>query len=105
MKSIDFDPVARYYDLYVQTELDVPFWVEEARRHAGRRLELMCGTGRISLALLRAGFALTCVDYSAGLLAVLREKLARERGLVAEVVEADVRHLEPLGDRHGGVST
>jgi hypothetical protein len=46
VKSIDFDPVARHYDLYVRTELDVPFWVE-----------------------------------------------------------ADVRNLEPLGDRHGGVST
>lgn len=41
MKSIDFDRVARYYDLFVQTELDLPYWVEEAQRHPGRRLELM----------------------------------------------------------------
>jgi SAM-dependent methyltransferase len=96
VKSIDFDRVARYYDLYVQTELDLPFWVEEARRHPGRRLELMCGTGRISLAVLRAGFPLTCVDYSARLLDVFRGKLARE-GLTAEVVQSDVRSLDLAG--------
>ena len=82
MKSIDFDPVARYYDLCVHPDFDLPFWVEEARRHPGRRLELMCGTGRISLAILREGLPLTCVDYSAGLLSIFREKLSRE-GLAA----------------------
>lgn len=92
MKAIAFDEVARYYDLHVRTEIDLPFWVEEARRHPGRRLELMCGTGRITLALLRAGHQVTGVDYSAGLLARFREKLAAE-GLAAEVLELDVRRL------------
>jgi hypothetical protein len=49
VKSIDFDPVASYYDLCVETDLDVPFWIEEPRRHPGHRLELMCDTGRLSL--------------------------------------------------------
>jgi SAM-dependent methyltransferase len=52
----------------------------------------MCGTGRIALAILGAGMPLTCVDYSAGLLGVLREKLAA-RGLDAPVFEQDVRRL------------
>ncbi len=91
-KSIDFDRVARWYDLYACAIFDLPFWVEEARRHPGRGLELMCGTGRISLAILGAGIPLTCVDYSAGLLAVFQEKLA-QRGLAAEVIEQDVRTL------------
>ena len=91
-KTIDFDRVARYYDAYVTADYDLPFWVGEASRHPGRRLELMCGTGRISLALLRAGLSLTCADYSAGLLAVLREKLARDN-LDARVLELDARDI------------
>ena len=47
-KSIDFDRVARWYDLYARATFDLAFWVEEARRHPGRRLELMCRTGRRS---------------------------------------------------------
>jgi len=53
MKSIDFDPVAHVYDLHLTATFDLAFWVEEARRHPGPRLEVMCGTGRISLPILR----------------------------------------------------
>ena len=95
-KSIDFDRVARYYDLHVGADFDLAFWVEEARRHPGRRLELMCGTGRISLPIVRAGLALSCADYSAGLLRVLQEKLAREE-LAAPVLQADARALPFAG--------
>jgi SAM-dependent methyltransferase len=91
-KSIDFDRVARWYDLYVAADFDHAFWIDQVRRHPGRRMELMCGTGRISLPVLRSGLELTCVDYSAGLLQVLRDKLARE-GLRALVVQADARDL------------
>ena len=101
-KSIDFDRVARYYDAHVRTELDLPFWVEQCRRHAGPHVELMCGTGRISLAILRAGIELCCVDYSAQLLARLQAKLAAEPALPerAQLVCADVRELE-LPRAHG----
>jgi SAM-dependent methyltransferase len=96
-RSIDFDPVAGYYDAYSHPDFDLGFWVEEARRHPGARLELMCGTGRISLAILRAGMQLACVDYAPAMLAVLERKLAAE-GLRAEVHEMDVRRLS-LGRR------
>jgi SAM-dependent methyltransferase len=94
-KSIDFDRVARYYDAHVRTELDLAFWVEQCRSHAGPHLELMCGTGRISLAVLRAGIELSCIDYSAQLLERLRTKLAAEPALAsrARLVCADVREL------------
>jgi SAM-dependent methyltransferase len=93
-RSIDFDRVGRYYDAHVTSTLDLEFWVEMCRRHAGPHLELMCGTGRISLAVSSAGIPLTCVDYSAELLARLRRKLAaREDVAAAELIEADVREL------------
>jgi SAM-dependent methyltransferase len=94
---IDYDRVADIYDLYVTSDLDIGFYVEEATNVQGKVLELMCGTGRVSIPLLEAGVDLTCVDASAGMLARLEERLlARE--LEARVVRADVRHLD-LGEK------
>jgi SAM-dependent methyltransferase len=93
---IDYDRVADIYDLYVTSDLDISFYVEEATKVQGKVLELMCGTGRVSIPLLEAGVDLTCVDASGGMLARLEERL-RVRKLGARVVRADVRHLD-LGE-------
>ncbi len=90
--SIDWSRVADLYDSYVQTTLDVPFFLDHARKASGEVLELMSGTGRVSLPLIEAGERLTCVDASHDMLAVLREKLAKKK-LVAPVYEMDVREL------------
>ncbi len=72
---------------------DLPFFLAEAKAASGPVLELMAGTGRVSLPLVEAGVALTCVDASAEMLSRLREKLAR-RQMQAQVVQADVRTLD-----------
>ena len=92
-KSIDFGTVADLYDVYVQWDEDVAFFREICAGASGEVLELMCGTGRLSLSLLQAGIRLCCVDYSAEMLEVFRRKL-RQEGLTAEVHEADVRELD-----------
>ncbi len=56
-------------------------------------MELMCGTGRVSLPLLKQGISLTCVDYSAGMLERFREKLIGAK-LQACLIEADVCRLD-----------
>src|SRR3712207_4663213 len=90
---IDYDRVADVYDLYVTSDLDVGFYVKEAGKVRRRVLELMCGTGRVSVPLLEAGVDLTCVDASEGMLARLEERL-RARKLEARVLRAGVRHLD-----------
>jgi SAM-dependent methyltransferase len=85
--------VADLYDDYVTATADIPFFVEEARVVAGPVLELMAGTGRISLPLAEAGVDLTCVDLSGPMLARLRAKLAA-KGLNAAVCEMDVASLD-----------
>lgn len=84
--------VADLYDSYVTTAVDIPFWVEEARAADGPVLELMTGTGRISVPLAKAGVDLTCVELSGYMLAKLRDKLT-EIGLSAETYEQDVSEL------------
>jgi len=88
-----FDWVAELYDAYVTTTADIPFFLDAARVAGGPVLELMAGTGRVSLPLARAGVNLTCVDISGPMLDRLRAKLAAE-GLRAEVAEADVAKLD-----------
>lgn len=92
---MSWDWVASLYDTYVTVTADLPFYLAETKSFTGDALELMCGTGRVSIPLAEAGVRLTCVDASAGMLARLREKLAR-RPTVARnvtVIETDVRRL------------
>ncbi len=90
--SIDWSHIADLYDNYVQSALDIPFFLDQARKTSGDVLELMSGTGRVSLPLIQAGVRLTCVDASSEMLAILREKLAK-RNLTAPVYHMDVREL------------
>jgi len=96
MKSIDFDLVADIYDAYVTADADLGFYQKLARDCGGNCLELMCGTGRVSLPLLAQGVRLTCVDYSQSMLDVL-DKKASAAGYAPRIVCQDVCTLE-LGD-------
>lgn len=92
-EAIDYGGVADLYDHYVRFDEDIPFYLEACRGIDGPILELMAGTGRVSIALVESGAYLTCVDRSAPMLAILEAKL-RERGLHAAVLHCDVRDLD-----------
>jgi SAM-dependent methyltransferase len=85
--------VAELYDDYVTATADIPYFLEEAKKTSGPVLELMAGTGRISLPLAEAGVDLTCVDLSGPMLARLRAKLAA-KGLSVAAWEMDVAKLD-----------
>ena len=70
MKNIDFGFVADLYDSYVNVSFDIPFYQSLCKGYHGNILELMCGTGRVSLPLIKDGVQLTCVDYSKEMLDV-----------------------------------
>lgn len=90
MFAINYNQIADIYDLYANQDFDVPFFLEEAAQTSGPVLELMSGTGRMSLPLLRQGLQLTCLDASQEMLDRLKQKLSEE-GLSAQVVCADIR--------------
>lgn len=97
MGAIDYGSVAQWYDFYATVDVDIPFYLREIDARQDRVLELACGTGRVSIPLLKAGINLTCVDMSVEMLDVLRRKLASE-DLHADIVCQDVRELD-LGQR------
>ncbi|MDJ0554187.1 MAG: class I SAM-dependent methyltransferase [Microcoleaceae cyanobacterium MO_207.B10] len=52
----------------------IPFFLNEAK-NCKNVLELISGTGRLSIPLLEAGIPLTCVDNSPQMLEILRQKI------------------------------
>lgn len=89
---MDYSRLADVYDSFVRTSFDISFFLNEAKKTQGEVLELMSGTGRVSMPLIEAGVRLTCVDNSPEMLARLREKLEKKR-LSAGVRQMDVRDL------------
>jgi len=89
----DYDHIANLYDIYVPATFDIDFFVEETAKSKGEVLELMSGTGRVSIPLLEAGIKLTCVDISADLNAIFRNKL-NQMGLKADIYQMDICELD-----------
>jgi len=80
---------------------DVSFYVEEARAHGGKTLELGCGTGRILIPVARLGQEITGVDTSARMLAQCQMRIDEEPAEIrhrVSLVQADMRDLQ-LGQR------
>jgi SAM-dependent methyltransferase len=88
--------LAPLYDAF-PFEGDIPFYLELAAAEGGRVLEVACGSGRVLVPMARAGNQIVGLDASAHMLALAREKLARECAAVASrarLVEGDMRLLD-----------
>ncbi|MCI0503830.1 class I SAM-dependent methyltransferase [Candidatus Micrarchaeota archaeon] len=84
-----YDEMAEFYDLIYSDEMDLEFYLREARNARGPVLEVACGTGRILLRLIRDGIDAMGVDLSERMLDKLQEK-ARSLGIEAKTVRADM---------------
>lgn len=98
---MSYEQLAYVYD---QLMADAPYdsWItflcEEMDRfqaHGRRVLDLGCGTGELSIRLLKQGFEVTGVDLSEDMLAVAAEK-AGEEGLTFPLFQQDMRKLDGL---------
>lgn len=91
----NFDAITEYQGL----AHDVPRYLELAAEARGPVLEAFCGTGRVAIAVARAGFEVTGLDLSATLLGQLEDNLARapEARPNLRVIEGDVRAPIPGG--------
>ncbi|NJL21465.1 MAG: class I SAM-dependent methyltransferase [Leptolyngbyaceae cyanobacterium SM1_3_5] len=100
MSKTRFDDV--YYGLVVDAyELfhpegnlkDVPFYADLIRERPGRVLELMCGSGRVLLPLLRQGFTVDGTDSSSEMLARCKSNAQAEE-LNPELYEQYAHELD-----------
>lgn len=92
MPAYDYSRVADLYDDFCVFDGDLDFFRRAVTPETGPVLELMAGTGRVSLPLLAQGVNLTCVEHSPAMLAVLASKASR-LGLAVGLVCADARAL------------
>jgi SAM-dependent methyltransferase len=80
-RANSYDAIARHYDAAyaAKTDLvDLPFYLDLARRSRGPILEIGCGTGRMLLPIAREGVEIHGVDNSSAMLRVLKSRLAGE---------------------------
>ncbi|HEY5923551.1 MAG TPA: methyltransferase [Kofleriaceae bacterium] len=99
---------AALYDYeYRRRRADIAFYRELARQRlgdGGRILELGAGSGRMTIALARAGHDVVAVDSSPQMLAQLRARVAALPNVVAKritVVEGDLRTFDVALAAHG----
>lgn len=98
-----FTPIARFYDAHHgQISEDIPAYLTLARQTGGPVLDLGVGTGRLALALAKAGYTVTGVDSSPAMLAIARRRLAAVR-LEARItlVEQGFQDFDLAGQRFG----
>jgi SAM-dependent methyltransferase len=97
---------AALYDYeYRRRRADMMFYRELAKKRlpdGGRILELGAGSGRVTVALARAGYEVVAMDQSAAMLGKLRARVATLPAAVARritVVEGDLRSFEITSGR------
>jgi ubiquinone/menaquinone biosynthesis C-methylase UbiE len=96
----DYAPFYDWENAQTVARRDVKFWQRLAAAQDGPVLELGCGTGRISLPVVRGGARLVGIDRSAPMLARAGERLRRARlSNRALLVRGDIRAL-PFRRRH-----
>src|SRR6266404_4413438 len=68
---------------------DLPLYLELAREHGRKVLEIACGSGRVLVPLARAGCDVVGIDVSPHMLALAQAKLSGEHS--ARLIQADMR--------------
>jgi SAM-dependent methyltransferase len=103
MSGSDYELLARYYDLeFANYDADFGFYVGFASCGGSPLLEFGCGTGRLLVPLAEAGYEVTGIDLSPGMLARAHARLAARPDLEGRVslVQADARQYAPT-ERYG----
>ena len=102
-----WDEYAPFYDwenAQTVARRDVAFWQRLALACNGPVLELGCGTGRVSLPVVKAGAPLVGIDLSSPMLERARKRLVRARLTHrALLVRGDIRHLPFRSSRGFGL--
>lgn len=93
MQTIELYNNGRRYDAMFPEEHDFSFFKAEVEKAGDPVLELCCGTGRILLPLLEAGFSCSGIDSSQEMIDVAKEKISQQ-GYEANLIVADASSFD-----------
>jgi 2-polyprenyl-3-methyl-5-hydroxy-6-metoxy-1,4-benzoquinol methylase len=84
----------KLYDLFLPAGAEyVHYWSTLAQTYGDPILEIMCGTGLISIPLAQEGYQVTGLDLAETMLAEARRK-SEAAGVAVEWVTGDVRNFD-----------
>ena len=81
-----------YHTHHSQEADDLSFWLAWAHQQGGPVLELGCGSGRILLPMVEAGYVVVGLDFDAQMLSFLQSQLSKTMRERVTLLQADVRH-------------
>lgn len=92
---------AMSYDTKYTFSQDIPMYARYAESTGGPILDIGCGTGRVLMPMIQAGYQVTGVDNSSHMITLLKSKLSQiqesTRGLVT-ILEEDISNADfPTG--------
>jgi len=87
-----------YHAHHAQETEDLPFWLELAARQGNPLLELGCGTGRVLLPLVKAGYQVYGLDRDPAMLTFLRLSTPTELRSGLQLLQSDMTAFH-LGKR------
>lgn len=76
--SDETDLVVKYYDLAfgISGEAEVAWYLDKVKTSGEPVLDLACGTGRLAVLIAKAGYEVTAIDFSEGMLNIFKETLS-----------------------------
>jgi SAM-dependent methyltransferase len=79
-----------YHTHHARQSEDLPFWLDLAAQYPKPILELGCGTGRVLLPLIQAGYRVVGLDHDPAMLAELRANIRPDLFSGLNLIQADM---------------
>lgn len=89
------DLVVKYYDLAfgISGEAEVNWYLDKVKTFGGPVLDLACGTGRLSILIAKAGYKVTAIDFSEGMLKIFKKSLLKSPIQVRDRIQIDHQRM------------
>jgi SAM-dependent methyltransferase len=94
-KALEHNSFIEIYHIHhARQSEDLPFWLNLASQYPGPILELGCGTGRVLLPLIQAGYRAVGLDHDPAMLAELRAKAHPALLAGVNIIQADMSSFQ-----------